>query len=75
MDSVVKDSLIRLDKEEKGIDLLISEGTKNMNPDMVPLFADNIEKMMLAVEEEKQLSEDKRTMERNLKDLIETGEA
>ena len=53
MDSVVKDSLIRLDKEEKGIDLLISEGTKNMNPDMVPLFADNIEKMMLAVEEEK----------------------
>jgi len=52
MDSVVKDSFIRLDKEEKGIDLLIA-GMENMNPDMVPLFADNIEKMMLALEEER----------------------
>ena len=28
----------------------------------------------LAVEEEKQMSEDNRTMERNLKDMIEKGE-
>lgn len=53
MDSVVKDSLIRIDKQEEGIDLLISEGMKNMNPDMVPVFADNIEKMLLAIEKQK----------------------
>jgi len=53
MDSVVKDSIIRLDKQEKRIDLMAIEGVKGMSPDMVIVFADNIEKTMLALEEEK----------------------
>ena len=53
MDSVVKDSIIRLDKQKKRIDLMAIEGIKGMSPDMVIVFADNIEKTMLALEEEK----------------------
>jgi len=77
----LKEKQLELDENKQIIDMLESGAADNFKKEKAELDRESRKELKsmdvlgkLAVEEEKQLSEDKRTMERNLKDLIETGE-
>ena len=77
----LKEKQLELDENKQIIDMLESGAADNFKKEKAALDRESRKELKsmdvlgkLAIEEEKQLSEDKRTMERNLKDLIETGE-
>jgi len=77
----LKNKQLELDENEQIIDMLKTGAADNFKKEKAALDRESKKELKsidvlgkLAVEEEKQMSEDKRTMERNLKDLIETGE-
>ena len=77
----LKNKQLELDENEQIIDMLKSGAADNFKKEKAALDRESkkdIKSMdvlgKLAVEEEKQMSEDNRTAERNLKDLIEKGE-
>ena len=77
----LKNKQLELDENEQIIDMLKSGAADNFKKEKAALDRESkkdIKSMdvlgKLAVEEEKQMSEDNRTAERNLKELIEKGE-
>jgi hypothetical protein len=77
----LKEKQLELDENEQIIDMLKTGSANEFKKEKAQLDRESKKELKsmdvlgkLAVEEEKQLGEDKRTMERNLKDIIETGE-
>jgi hypothetical protein len=77
----LKEKQLELDENEQIIDMLKAGASDNFKKEKAKLDRESKKELKsidvlgkLAVEEEKQASEDKRTAERNLKDIIEKGE-
>jgi hypothetical protein len=77
----LKNKQLELDENEQIIDMLKSGASDNFKKEKAALDRESKKELKsidvlgkLAVEEEKQMSEDNRTTERNLKDMIEKGE-
>jgi hypothetical protein len=77
----LKNKQLELDENEQIIDMLKAGASDNFKKEKAALDRESKKELKsidvlgkLAVEEEKQMSEDNRTTERNLKDMIETGE-
>jgi len=77
----LKNKQLELDENEQIIDMLKSGASDNFKKEKAALDRESKKELKsidvlgkLAVEEEKQMSEDNRTAERNLKDIMEKGE-
>jgi len=77
----LKEKQLELDENEQIINMLESGAADNFKKEKAALDRESRKELKsmdvlgkLAVEEEKELAEDKRTAERNLKDIIEKGE-